>query len=744
MLTPTGRALLVSALRLVAVVAVLAAFGLWWTSEKAPDFRLDLRLRLTPDGEVGTVPAARLGGETRDALALPCGRTLLYTVTVPGPAATLRFHDGHLQGQPELAVSLLRQGGARQLLQVHATREQAWTMHRIDLPAAEGETIALEFGARDGRGRPGLGAVLVADVVLESEGRGADEAEFRIASRAQAADLLARTGPGRRPSPSATSGPAAGLDGPPCVPLPVGASVFVTTDPVPAGARLELVVRVARPYPEGPAQPGRIVLQVSGEPVAALPIEAPDAATGTAEWVAQVDLSPWAGGSIDLGLRREAADNLYVGLRELVVTAPSSVARTPHVPGRGRNVLLVVVDALRPDRLGCAGHAAAATPAIDALAARGVRWDHVRAPSSWTLPDVASLLTGCSPLTHGLGLRPGRVLSPRLTTLAQAASWSGVTTALFSSSPWVGRATGLDQGCETCVESRLPAPVLAEQALDWLEQAAQFDWFLTLVVADPGDPYEPDPRDLERLAAPPAPEFVESLRRLDSRPGAAERPAVEVGTRHDAEIAGVDRAIGMLVDWLADRGLLDDTLIAVVGAEGEEFYEHRGRAHGQSLHDEVVTVPAIVAGPGIAGPDGGALATPEPIELIDVSRLLAAFGKLSVQPSLQGRLPPPFAARLPDPTSHAVLLPFDGVTASDLRASRSGRWLRLQDVAGGKVSLFDLQADPGATRDLLALPPLDRDAVLAADGLARAFDDWRRSCLLLAAPQAVPLPVAAP
>src|SRR5262249_31125847 len=157
---------------------------------------------------------------------------------------------------------------------------------------------------------------------------------------------------------------------------------------------------------------------------------------------------------------------------------------------------------------------------------------------------------------------------------------------------------------------------LAERALDWLEQAQQFRWFLTLVLSDPDFPYEPDPQDVARLRGAASPAFVESLRRLDSRPGAAERLAVELGTLYDGVVGGVDRAIGMLVRWLAERALLRDTVVAVVGAEGEEFYEHNGRLHGQTLFDEVVAVPLVMAGPGLYGPDGGPFAESEPIDLV--------------------------------------------------------------------------------------------------------------------------------
>jgi arylsulfatase A-like enzyme len=293
------------------------------------------------------------------------------------------------------------------------------------------------------------------------------------------------------------------------------------------------------------------------------------------------------------------------------------------------------------------------------------------------------------------------------------------------------------------VEGNVPAAVLAERALDWLEQAQQFRWFLTLMIADPHHPYEPDPRDVVRLKGTPPPALVESLRRLDSRPGSAERLAIEVGTFYDGEVAGVDRAIETIVRWLAKRDLLRDTLVVVVGAEGEEFYEHNGRLHGQTLFDEVVEVPLVMAGPGLYGPDGGAFVESEPIDLVDATRLLAGFGDLSTQTALQGRLPPPFSPRLPENVSHAVLVPMPPAATADLRASRSRRYLRLFDAERDVESLFDLQADPGATRNLL-LGSADKALRLQAETLERSLLEWERACLASSAAQAAPLQTEAP
>lgn len=738
-----------AAVRLVLVLGGLAAFAAWWRLEKQPDWRVDRRLPLRPVERAEPAPAADLGGRRRDALALPCGRSLRFEFEVPGDEPVLRFAAGHVTAHPELSVRL---ADGRELLRA-PTPENAWQVFRVPLPADGGERVALELAALDGRGRPGLGTVYVADVVLESEGRGVDETQVPIAARAAELDLLAAHGGELAFAPRTRESGRIGLEGPRAVPLVEGAPFFTVIDGVPPRARLDLVLHVGRPWPEAPEGVATLELLADGEALATLRAALRpegDAAPlpESRELSASVDLAPLAGRRVELQLRRAGAPALWVGLREAVLTAPRSVSRRAFVPGHGRNVLLLLVDSLRPDRLGAAGWPGAHTPVIDSLAARGGLWTRVLAPSSWSLPNVASLLTGVSPLTHGLGVRPRVQLSPGLPTLAQSAAWSGYSTALFSGTPVTGPQFGLDRGFERAEVLRLPAEALAERALDWLEDAQQFEWFLALHATDPGYPHEPSLRDLRALPPGPPAALVERLRALDSRPGAAEAMAIEIGSRHDAEIAGVDRALGLLLDWLAARDLLRSTLVVVVGTSGEEFFEHGGRLHGQTLWDEVVTVPLVMAGPGLRGPDGAAFVEHEPVSLLDVTRLLGEYGRLAVKSGMQGRLPPPFGPRLPDPVFHALLRPLPGATTADLDASRTRRWLRLFDHATGRATLHDLLADPGARQDLLADSSLPEDLraelALQSEALRASHAEWVRASLLISAPQAEPLAVEHP
>lgn len=719
-----------AALRFVAVLVLVGAVVAWWRMQLLPDVRVDQRLRLAADGPGREVSSLRLAGGERDGRALLPGESVRYTVTVPGPQAELRWVDAQVGTGAELVVASVTPDGGRHEHARRATVDGAWTARRLPLPAEPGARLTLEFLAQTPDGSPPATAYL-ADVVLASLGRGVDESAIPVVMPAPVDDLIARSSTERVTAPPSGELRRAGSPGPVCVPLPPGRPFLGASAELPEGARLRLVVHAMRPWPEGSVPSGDVLIEIDGAPAGSLRL---DEAEG--ERTVSVDLSSRAGRAIDLAVTRRGAEGMFVGLTEAWISAPRRAARRLLHPEHGRNVLLVTVPSLRADRLGCTGHRGAATPALDALAARGGRWERALSPSSWMLPNLASLLTGAAPLSHGLGLAPGRQLSGRLASLAETAAWSGITTALFSSSEPSLTGSGLQRGWETIERARLPAPMLVERFQDWLVDASQFTWFALLDLADPVLPCAPLPEDIARLPEADRSALTEALRPLDSRPGAAEALAHEVGPLYDGEVAAVDRALGLVLDALARHDLLERTLIVVVGLHGEEFYERKGRGHGQSLHEEVVRVPLIMAGPGVRGADGGPFVESAPIALVDVTRLLGHLGGLSSQSSVQGRLPPPFGPALSETVFASVLRPVPGVTGADLDAVRAGSWLWLRDNADGRTALFDLGSDPLARRDLLAAAGV-RAAEQAAL-LERSFLDAQRATLAVAASAPVP------
>lgn len=728
-----SRQALLAGIRLGAVLLLLAFALSWWLMQKAPDYRVDQRLRLTPDNDVGAVDYVTLDFDRRVAWTIPAGRQARFHVVIPGDDPAVRFHEGYLQGMPDLAVRMVRSGGERvDIAEFHGS-EARWTEHRIELPASANEEVDIEFLCLDGRGRLGLGEMLLSGVVLESDGRPIDETESPVTAHAVGIDLLADAALDKVHAPSTFETSRLFIPGPACLPLEEGISRTLLVDKVPPGAELSVILHVARLGAAPEDGPARVLISADDLVLANVPVRFLAESEGDTppmnELIVTADLFHWVDKPMALHLELEGGSGLFVGVREVFIRQPQQRLRRPFDEDAGLNTLLVIVDGLRPDRLGCAGYDRGHTPVIDELARTGLRYDYAVAPSSWALPNVATLLTGVHPLTHGLGLLPGRSLSPRLSTLAESASWAGYTTACFTSSQVISEATGLSRGYETFVGAAMTPTTLVERAIDWLPEASQFEWFMTLHFDHPTAPHEPGMANLMLVNGEPDPELEARLAALDSRPGVAAMLATEVGPLYDAEVAGVDRALGMLLEALEERGVLDRTLIVIVGSHGQEFFEHLGRGQGQTLYDEVLHIPVIVSGPGVVGLSTPPLVEREMIQMEDVTQLIGQLGKVMSAANLGGRTPPPFGPSDTTQVAHALLLPYEGETSKSLEASRREGLMLLTDREKRTSTLLDLAPGPGKERDLLMEPDVTRWAE-EARALQDAFDEWYRGTVL--------------
>jgi len=491
------------------------------------------------------------------------------------------------------------------------------------------------------------------------------------------------------------------MPGPACLQLLPLTPLQLSVNDVPHRATLQLVIHAGLLSPGGALEPTFVTVRTAVTELARVRVDSTAISLSdqppSRELLVSLDLGPYEGELLDLIFDLTGGTNLFVGLREAYVTAKGSRMLQGFDPDDSCNVLLLVVDGLRGDRLGLSGYTRGHTPHMDALARRGLVYTHMYAPSSWSLPNVATLLTGLSPLRHGLGLRPGRVLSPKVTTMAQSAAWAGTMTACFRNTAQISQATGLARGYQHNVWRRLPATSLADEALDWLVEAGQFQWFLTMHVNDVLPPHQAEIVDMLELPPDLDMNLVARLAKLDSRPGAAEGQAIELGQQVDSEFTRVDRALGMLLGHLSERGLLEQTLVVVVGSAGQEFYEHSGRRDGQTLYNEVVSVPLIIAGPGITGSG----VVDHPVPLVEAAHMIGELGGLFTSGSIDGGLPPPFGPDQPDRAIHGLLRPYEGVTRH----------------------LYSLDTDPMAESDRL-VDLSDVRAQGEGDALKWAYDSW--------------------
>jgi arylsulfatase A-like enzyme/Flp pilus assembly protein TadD len=253
---------------------------------------------------------------------------------------------------------------------------------------------------------------------------------------------------------------------------------------------------------------------------------------------------------------------------------------------RPPNVLLITIDTLRADHLGCYGYNQIRTPVLDALAHEGVRFDRAFSPVPLTLPAHCSILTGTYPSFHGVRDNSGYVLQPSQTTIAEILKNAGYRTAGFVGAFVLDSKFGLNQGFDfyyddfdlSKYENVSPGYIqhtgdeVVGQAIRWLEGqkgggAAPF--FLWVHLYDPHDPY-----------TPPEP-YLSSYPR----------------SPYDGEIAFTDHNVGTLFEWLRANGMYDNTLIAVLGDHGESLGEHGESKHGYFAYNATLHVPWILKFP---------------------------------------------------------------------------------------------------------------------------------------------------
>jgi arylsulfatase A-like enzyme len=297
-------------------------------------------------------------------------------------------------------------------------------------------------------------------------------------------------------------------------------------------------------------------------------------------------------------------------VRELIAPlalAAATLGCAERAPAPGADVLLLTVDTLRADALGCYGGPAGDTPSIDALASRGLLFEQARAAIPITTPSLGTILTGRLPRNHG-ALGNAFDLGVTDSTLVERLSGAGYRTAAFLPS-FLADKEGFKPGFDvyrfpTLGRGILTADEVIAQAQAWLERAADVEepWFVWVHVIEPHSPYDPPP-ELERWALGEAGlgDFRVPMALRDPSPSPRspltdrERAALEALYR--AEVVETDRALAPLLELGAARGPDDRPLLTVFAADHGEMLGERNAYVGHTawLYDEMLHVPLIVA-----------------------------------------------------------------------------------------------------------------------------------------------------
>lgn len=426
----------------------------------------------------------------------------------------------------------------------------------------------------------------------------------------------------------------------------------------------------------------------------------------------------------------------------------------PPRPPRGDrpDVVLLVMDTTRRDRLSVYGFDPRVSPALARLAPSAAVYEDAWSVSPWTPPSHASIFSGLLPAEHGADGSPAPELPGGFPILPEILRDAGYRTAAFPANPnltgpgwdrgydrfrppWYRGAHGLVRILDDVLVGS-PDPWHADRltrrtldlARDFWESHADAPRFLFINVLDPHRPYAPPPGEFSRFL--PAVSRAEAMR-VDQdpvsyhlHPGMSERDRAIVSRLYEAEVASMDREIGAFLDWLAERGDLDRTLLVLTADHGERLGERGLVGHDLVMDPVVLRVPLLIRLPG-AVPSGRIARRVQldgiPGEILRLAGVPApspmAERALDLQDgalaTAQYESPGWFVERMAHRQPSFDPAPFlgDAVLIAGERSFFVGRTRPDGTLAG---SLHDLDADPAAERDLSAERPAELARLRAA------------------------------
>ncbi len=362
------------------------------------------------------------------------------------------------------------------------------------------------------------------------------------------------------------------------------------------------------------------------------------------------------------------------------------------------NLILISIDTLRPDHLGCYGYDAPTSPNVDRLCEDGITFEQTIAQAPSTLHSHASILTSLLPHHHQATWGGKTRLPEEATTLAEVLRDKGYSTAAFTGGGQMDRVFGLDQGFDSYIqpgEERFMGTV--RRAIGWLDENPVLPFFLFLHSYEVHHPYEPSPEHLALIEPSyegdlPAEISIDLLRQINRKEiEIEEADLAHIVSTYDAEVRSMDDALGVLIETLRQRDLYDDTVIVFTSDHGEEFGEHGVVGwHSHTLYDELLRVPLILK---LAQSESPGVRVGTQVRSIDIApTILAALG-FEVPDEFDG-LDLTELTSDPDSFELDAVSRMDRAPGRDISAYRTPHWKLV------RKSLFNLEDDPKEQWDL--------------------------------------------
>ncbi len=344
------------------------------------------------------------------------------------------------------------------------------------------------------------------------------------------------------------------------------------------------------------------------------------------------------------------------------------------------NVLLITIDTLRADRLGCYGFTLARTPNIDGIAREGVRYSDAICVAPITLVSHTSILTGMNPPAHGVRDNGTYRVGDDTVTLADRLKSAGYATHAFVSAAVLNRRYNLSKGFDDYDDNlwgednpklfmirERQANKTIDSVLNWFNRwrtsRDRKPFFTWVHLFDPHQPYRPP--SWARILAP---------------------------SPYDGEIAFADQELGRLFSALRQNGVMDNTIVVITADHGESLGEHDEKTHAIFIYDATVHVPLIIRFPRLL-PTGSVYRGP--VRSIDiVPTLLSILGVkgaeetqgVNLVPATLGKIRPPDLPQYSESRLSEL-----GFGMAPLYGLRKGghKWIRAP-----KPEVYDLKADP--------------------------------------------------
>ena len=400
------------------------------------------------------------------------------------------------------------------------------------------------------------------------------------------------------------------------------------------------------------------------------------------------------------------------------------------------NVILILLDTVRADRLGCYGNELGLTPNIDKFAETAICFDNAFSQAPWTLPSVASLYTSQYPIQHGAGGRYDAVtaLHENSLTIADIFQKANAATHAIINVLCITDKFNMTTGYATVdvnapivnTKNRRAGPT-TKAALEWLEQNKDDPFFLFVHYFDAHLVYDP-PQPFRKQFAHPQDKYNRNTifgntnedlfeLRTSNYLKLSNEKVERLEKLYNGEIAYLDSELGNLFKGISRLGLDSDTVIVITADHGEEFHDHGGFEHGHSLYDELLHVPLLIGVPEklIVAEDKQKTLKPgshidTTVRLIDIAPTLCELAGIDPPPQVLGQTLTGFFTGQSE--SDRPVLSNANVKGPDMFAWRKNNLKIIHQKKTDKLELYDIKVDPKEQQDLSTKQPKLLDKML--------------------------------